>query len=190
MKMGTCDLCQTKGPIEPCEFCGANACSSDRTWGVCADDHEHLMQWCMDCEEILAKQKRAYRLVCRECSSGDDLPAALEHDINRRWKKKNQKPTGTITQSDLRKLMWNTLELMQDFQHAGVVDLDIDDFVYSVEPHDMIEDFDVYFPALQSAMIDLDIEISIEEIGAYDSGSIMINWSDDFDDILDEMSNF
>lgn len=86
--------------------------------------------------------------------------------------------------------MWNTLELMQDFQHAGVVDLDIDDFVYSVEPHDMIEDFDVYFPALQSAMIDLDIEISIEEIGAYDSGSIMINWSDDFDDILDEMSNF
>ena len=58
------------------------------------------------------------------------------------------------------------------------------------EPHDMIEDFDVYFPALQSAMIDLDIEISIEEIGAYDSGSIMINWSDDFDDILDEMSNF
>ena len=54
----------------------------------------------------------------------------------------------------------------------------------------MIEDFDVYFPALQSAIIDLDIEISIEEIGAYDSGSIMINWSDDFDDILDEMSNF
>ena len=86
--------------------------------------------------------------------------------------------------------MWNTLELMQDFQHSFVVDLDIDDFVFFVETDDIIEDFEVYFPALQSAMIDLDIEISIEEIGAYDSGSIMINWSDDFDDILDEMSNF
>ena len=85
--------------------------------------------------------------------------------------------------------MWNTLELMQDFQHAYVIELDIGDFVYSVERHDTIEDFDVYFPALQTAMIDLDIEISIEAIGAYDSDSIMINWSDDFDEILNEMSD-
>ncbi len=85
--------------------------------------------------------------------------------------------------------MWNTLELMQEFQHTYVVELDIDDFVFYVEKDDIIEDFDVYFPALQNAMIDLDIEISIEAIGAYDSDSIMINWSDDFDEILNEMTD-
>ena len=95
MKMGTCDLCQTKGPIEPCEFWGPMLVLRQNR-GVCADDHEHLMQWCMDCEEILAKRsgRTDWSVVSVLLAT---ISAALEHDINRRWKKKNQKPTGTVS---------------------------------------------------------------------------------------------
>ena len=188
MEMGTCELCQTKGPIKPCEFCGAHACSSDRRSGFCSVDENHEINWCMDCEKVLSKAKQAHRLVCRDCSNGDELPAELEKDINRRYKKKDEKPNTTISQSDLREFTWNFLEFMEDYQHAHVIELDLDDFVYVVDPYDMMEDFDYIFPALRNVMQALGIEISIEVIGPFDSISIMVNWSDDYEDILDGMS--
>ena len=186
MDMDTCQLCQTKGPIEPCEFCSAQACSSDRTSGFCSVDESHEMHWCMDCEKILAKRKRAFRLICRDCD-GFELPAALEKDIDRRYAERKRKSQTTANFSDLRILMWNVVEFLDEHRYASVIELDIDDFVTVADPDDEIFEYDIHFPALQEAFLDLGIEIERMDIGPFDSGSIMIHVDDDLDDVIDLM---
>ena len=186
MDMDTCQLCQTKGPIEPCEFCSAQACSSDRTSGFCSVDESHEMHWCMDCEKILAKRKGAFRLICRDCD-GFELPAALEKDIDRRYAERKRKSQTTANFSDLRILMWNVVEFLDEHRYASAVELDIDDFVTVADPDDEIFESEIHFPALQEAFLPLGIEIERMEIGLFDSGSIIIHVDDDLDDIIDLM---
>lgn len=188
MEMGTCELCQTKGPIEPCEFCSAQACSSDRTSGLCSVDESHEMHWCMDCEKILAKRKGAFRLVCRDCT-GFELPAALEKDIDRRYAKKDKKFESSVHSDDLRELTWNLLEFMQDVPHAHVIELDLEDFLFVADPDGIMMDTNMNVESIQPELETLGIQIEFQQIGPFDSGSVVINWSDDFDDILTLMVN-
>ena len=186
MDVGTCQLCQTKGPIEPCEFCGAHACSSDRRSGFCSVDENHEMNWCMDCEKILAKRKRVFRLVCRDCP-GFELPAALEKDIDRRYAERKRKSQTTANFSDLQILMWNVVEFLDEHRYSSAVELDIDDFVTVADPDDEIFEYDIHFPALQEAFLALGVEIERMDIGPFDSGSIIILVDDDLDDVIDLM---
>ena len=174
------------GPIEPCEFCGAHACSSDRTSGYCSVDDDHDMHWCMDCENILAKRKRPFRLICRDCP-GHEVPAALQKDIDRRYAEKDTKSKISTNFTGLRELMWNLLEFIQDYRHADTIEMDIDDFVFVADPDDEMIEFDLHFPALQEAFLVLGIEIELVDIGPFDSGSIMIHVNDDLDDVIELM---
>jgi len=186
MEMDTCELCQTNGPIEPCEFCGAHACSSDRTSGYCSVDDEHEMHWCMDCEKILAKRKREFRLVCRDCSE-HELPAALEKDIKRRHAERERKSQTSVNFADLRELMWNIIDFLDEHRYTDAIELDVEDFIAIADPDDAIMEIDLHFPALQDVFYDLGIELERVEIGPFDSGSIMIQVTDDLDDIIDLM---
>ena len=182
-EMDTCELCQTKGPIEPCEFCGAHACSSDRTSGYCSVDDDHEMHWCMDCENILAKRKRPFRLICRDCP-GHELPAALQKDIDRRYAEKDTKSKISTNFTGLRELMWNLLEFMQDVPHAHVIELGLEDFLLVADPDDIMMDRSMNVELIQQELETLGIQIEFQQAGPFDSGSVVINWSDDFDDIL------
>ena len=188
MDMDTCQLCQIKGPIEPCEFCGAHACSSDRRSGFCSVDEDHEMNWCMDCEKILAKRKRTFRLVCRDCP-GHELPAALQKDIDRRYAKKDKKFESSVHSDNLRELIWNLLEFMQDVPHAHVIELDLEDFLFVADPDDIMMDTNMNVESIQPELEILGIQIEFHQVGPFDSGSVVINWSDDFDDILTLMVN-
>ena len=120
-------------------------------------------------------------------TDGFELPAALEKDIDRRYAERKRKSQTTANFSDLRILMWNIVEFLDEHRYASAVELDIDDFVTVADPDDEIFEYDIHFPALQEAFLALGIEIERMDIGPFDSGSIIIHVDDDLDDIIDLM---